>query len=180
MKTITLKEFAQTHSVSYEAVRRQIVRHEDELSTHIIKRGRQRFLDEWAVNYLEQHRRENPVTSVRQDQLEEIETLKETIANLTKQLLEAQHQNVDIMKQLNDHIEVKVRNEYLLEDRTRLQTEIEQFQKEQIELKTELNSLQAEISAARTEISSAQAELSAAKAEAESFHKTIFGFYRKK
>ena len=64
---ITIRDYAKENNVSYEAIRKQIKRYEDELNGHIIKQNRTQFLDDIAVAILDQHRRENPVIIVNQD-----------------------------------------------------------------------------------------------------------------
>ena len=59
---ITLRDYANQKSISYEAVRRQIKRYSSELEGHITKQGRTRFLDDEAVSFLEEHRQDNAVS----------------------------------------------------------------------------------------------------------------------
>ena len=54
---ITIRDYAKENNVSYEAIRKQIKRYEDELNGHIIKQNRTQFLDDIAVAILDQHRR---------------------------------------------------------------------------------------------------------------------------
>ena len=53
MKTVSLKDYAEQKRVSYEAVRQQVIRYKKELGNHIIRDGRQQFLDEEAVAFHE-------------------------------------------------------------------------------------------------------------------------------
>lgn len=85
MNVISLKDYAKNNNVTYEAVRQQVVRYKTELESHIIVDGRQQFLDEEAVAFLDAKRQKNPVVIVQQDKDELIEALrneKETL--LTK------------------------------------------------------------------------------------------------
>ena len=43
---ITIRDYAKENNVSYEAIRKQIKRYEDELNGHIIKQNRTQFLDD--------------------------------------------------------------------------------------------------------------------------------------
>ena len=151
METVTLKEYAQTHNVSYEAVRRQVIRHKKELSGHVIRQGRQQLLDEWAVDYLDQHRRLCPVSAVREDQNEiiqkqavEIDALKNEIIKLHEEITKRDSAIKELQGKETALIETKIRNDYLLEDKARLLEELKE-----------------------------------ARTEASSYHRSFFGFYRK-
>lgn len=82
MNIITLKDYAKQNKVSYEAVRKQVARYANELGDHIIKDGRQQFLDEEAVTFLDSKRQKNPVVIIQQDKDEQIEALKLRIEQL--------------------------------------------------------------------------------------------------
>lgn len=76
MNVITLRDYAKQNNISYEAVRKQVVRYADELGDHIIKDGRQQFLDEEAVAFLDAKRQKNPVAIIQMDKDEQIEALR--------------------------------------------------------------------------------------------------------
>ena len=73
---ISLKDYAKQKGVSYEAVRRQVVRYKQELEGHIQKVNRTQFLDDEAVVFLDNKRHENPVVLVQADKDEELERLR--------------------------------------------------------------------------------------------------------
>ena len=77
MELTTIKQYAESQKVSYEAVRKQIIGYGEELKGHIIRKGRTQYLDEWAVEFLTKRRRENPVILLSQDKDEELEALKQ-------------------------------------------------------------------------------------------------------
>lgn len=77
MNLMSLKDYAKRHNVTYEAVRQQVNRYQDKLEDHIVKQGRQQFLDEWAVQFLDEHRARNPVVIYQASQGEEIQRLQE-------------------------------------------------------------------------------------------------------
>lgn len=83
MNVITLRDYAKQNNISYEAVRKQVVRYQDELAGHLIKDGRQQFLDEEAVAFLDARRQKNPVAIIQIEKDEKIEQLE----NENKQLL---------------------------------------------------------------------------------------------
>ncbi len=79
MNVITLRDYAKQNNISYEAVRKQLVRYKAELGDHIIKDGRQQFLDEEAVAFLDAKRQKNPVAIIQMDKDERIEALQKEL-----------------------------------------------------------------------------------------------------
>lgn len=77
MNVVSLKDYAKEHNVSYEAVRQQVVRYKDDLEGHIIKDGRQQFLDEEAVAFLDSKRMKNPVSIIQKSKDDELEDLRQ-------------------------------------------------------------------------------------------------------
>ena len=77
MNVISLKEYARVKSISYEAVRQQVARYREELGEHLIKDGRQQYLDEEAVAFLDERRQKNPVVIYQENKDEELERLRE-------------------------------------------------------------------------------------------------------
>ena len=82
MNVISLKDYAKQNNISYEAVRQQVVRYKDDLAEHIIRDGRQQFLDEDAVAFLDSKRQKNPVAIIQMDKDEQIEALRREKENL--------------------------------------------------------------------------------------------------
>lgn len=76
VNVISLKDYAVQKNISYEAVRQQVVRYKDELAGHLIRDGRQQFLDEEAVAFLDAKRQKNPVAIIQMDKDEQIEDLR--------------------------------------------------------------------------------------------------------
>ncbi len=76
MALISLKDYAKQSNISYEAVRQQVNRYRDELVQHIVKDGRQQFLDEMAVEFLDSKRDKNPVVVIQQDKDDLITSLE--------------------------------------------------------------------------------------------------------
>lgn len=90
MNVISLKDYAKQNNVSYEAVRQQVVRYKDDLGSHIIRDGRQQFLDEEAVAFLDARRQKNPVAIIQMDKDEQIEALERENKILLQQLATVQ------------------------------------------------------------------------------------------
>ena len=75
MELVTIKQFADSQGISYEAVRKQVVRYSEELSGHVVRKNRTQYLDEVAVKFLQERRRESPIILQNMDQGEEISRL---------------------------------------------------------------------------------------------------------
>ena len=86
MKVISLKDYAAEKNISYEAVRQQVVRYKNELGSHVIKDGRQQFLDEEAVAFLDSKRQKNPVAIIQQSKDEAIASLREEREQLLRKI----------------------------------------------------------------------------------------------
>ena len=123
MELITIKQYAESQNVTYEAVRKQIVRYADDLKDHIARKGRTQYLDTWAVEFLTKRRRENPVILLSQDKDEAIETMKQEIESLKAQLMTAQNELLksqdERLKAQDRIIELQEEAKKTLEDRAR-------------------------------------------------------------
>lgn len=86
MGVISLKEYARIKSISYEAVRQQVTRYREELGDHVVKDGRQQFLDEEAVAFLDERRQKNPVVIYQDNKDEELERLRAERQQLLEEL----------------------------------------------------------------------------------------------
>ena len=170
MEMTTIKSLAEQQHVTYQAIWKLVVKYEKELNGHIVTKSKVRYLDDYAVDFIIQKRRDHPMVAITDDQSAiiesqkaEIDALKDKIFDLQKQLIDSGKEVTRLTTELKDApvkmLEYQLRNEHLLEDKTRLQTEIDQLRQETIDQKVELQTV---------------------KAEAESYHKSIFGFYRKK
>ena len=73
---LTIKQIAEQQNVSYEAIRKQVIRYELELQDHILKKGRTQYFDEYAVEFLNSKRKENPVVIIQTDKDDTIRALE--------------------------------------------------------------------------------------------------------
>lgn len=100
---VSIAEYAKQKQVSYQAVNQQIKRYQKELKGHIHKQGKARFLDDEAVEFLNQKRKENPVTVVQEGRTERITELEDQVKVLTARIVELQDrliQSKDTIEQL--------------------------------------------------------------------------------
>ena len=77
MALMSLKDYAAMNNVTYEAVRQQVIRYAEELGNHIIKDGRQQFLDDEAIVLLNSKRQKNPVSIIQANKDDEIARLED-------------------------------------------------------------------------------------------------------
>ncbi len=100
---VSIRDYAKMNNVSYEAIRQQVKRYEDELNGHIIKQNRTQYLDDAAVDILDQHRKENPVVVMEVGKDEEIKRLQEENKNLLVKVAA----QADKISQLNEELKEK-------------------------------------------------------------------------
>lgn len=215
---VTLREYANMHHISYEAVRSQVARYKEDLEGHLTIQNRVTLLDDWAVDFLNQRRQVNPVAAYNADrtaQIDELKTqiefLKSKILNLQEQRGEAMQKVMELQEQANRFLEEKIKYKLVLEDyeaqkeqlsdaltkATAAQAVLSEVQeraeraeaaareeREKAEqIRERMDQQQANIEEARNrmdqERARLQADLSQALDESRSYHKTIFGLYRK-
>jgi len=102
---ITIKDYAKQKGVSYEAIRKQIKRYEEELKDHLQKQNRFLMLDEEAVKFLDERRAENPVIVYEQNKDEELEQLRQQNNMLLVQMNQVQAQLGKVQQQLIGEME---------------------------------------------------------------------------
>ena len=92
-----IKDYAASHGVSYEAVRRQIARYSGRemdgfrISDHIIKVNRTQYLDDEATAFLDARRAQNPVVVQQEQRDETIERLRAEASEQKKRARDAEN-----------------------------------------------------------------------------------------
>lgn len=106
MGATSIKDYAKSRKITYEAARQQVKRYEKELQGHIHRQNRTQYLDDYAVDLLDDHRQQSPVVIVNQDRDAELEqlraenkTLLQQVAMLQDKLLAAQESAIEAAKQ---------------------------------------------------------------------------------
>lgn len=97
---ISMKDYAEQKHISYEAVRKQVVRYKQELNDHVFKQGRTQYLDDYAIDFLEQKRSVNPVIIYEMNKDEEIASLREENNKLLRELTAVQKQLLEDREKL--------------------------------------------------------------------------------
>ena len=117
---ITIRDYAKSRSISYEAARQQINRYLGrsvdgfELSAHISKVDRTQYLDDDAVAFLDERRAKNPVVIQQEERDETIERLRQRVDDLQTRLLAAQD---DYRALLLEKHSIELREQALLADK---------------------------------------------------------------
>ena len=196
---MTLKQYADDQGISYEAVRKQVIRYAEELSDHIITQDRKKYLDQYAVKFLTERRRESPIILMNMDQNEENQRLKEEIESLRVKLMTAQN---ELLKEKDRIISLQDEAKKTLEDRARYTALLEESKAKDEKLKemtcqvgdlsrqieekdgqirtiqTEADGLRRQSEEDQKKIEDLSRERDEAQKEAQSFTRSIFGFYR--
>lgn len=198
---MTLKQYADDQGISYEAVRKQVIRYAEELSDHIITQDRKKYLDQYAVKFLTERRRESPIILMNMDQNEENQRLKEEVESLRVRLMTAQN---ELLKEKDRIISLQDEAKKTIEDRARYTALLEESKAKDEKLKemtgqvgdlsrqieekdgqirtiqTETDDLRRQVEEDRKKIEDLSRERDEAQNEAQSFTRSIFGFYRKR
>lgn len=148
---ISIKDYAKSKNVSYEAIRSQIKRFSKELDKHIYKIKKTRYLDEYAINFLDERRKDNPIIILEENKEEEIQRLKQENENLKSMLLQTQNKIISLQEEKTLYLEEKAKYNLLLDQKEKQDEEIK-------ELKEDIQDKEKELSR---------------------YHKTILGLYKK-
>ena len=173
MELVTLKQFADDQGITYEAVRRQVIRHADKLQGHIVKKDRTQYLDDEAVKILKERRRENRIVMQTIDQSDEIGRLTDQLESLKAQLMTAQN---ELLKEKDRIISLQGELREGIEERTKYAALLEDAQDKE----RRLAEAEKQLSADKETIDSLRRERDSAQKDAQAFQKSFFGFYRKK
>lgn len=105
---VSIKDLAAQNNVTYEAVRQQVQRYTSELEGHIFVQGRTKYLDDYAVEFLNSKRDANPVVVYDVNKDSEIERLENENALLRMKLLEKQEKIEKLQDKLLEAAETPV------------------------------------------------------------------------
>ena len=175
----TIRDYAKEHHVSYEAIRSQVSRYRKELEGHIITQGKTKYLDDFAVDFLDGKRKENPVIVVREGDQGEAKLLRDQIEALKNELLSTQKRVIDLQTENQLMIEAKTKYDLLVESSAGKDALIETLRDDLSESRKASEQLRKEVDEAKERSEKLEAERDTAEKEANSYRKSIFGFYRK-
>lgn len=183
---VTIREYSKMHHISYEAVRSQIARYREDLEDHITVQNRTMLLDDWAVDYLNQKRKEHPVSVVNDDRNAEIEALKAqvealkaTIINLQEQRNETLQKVTQLQEQANNLLETKIKYNMMLEDYSVQKDQLTSALTKAAAAEAVLDEVKRRAETAEAAAREAQQERDEAISEAQRYQRSWFGFYRR-
>lgn len=179
MEMMTLKEYAADRQVTYEAVRRLVSKYRKQLEGHIIREKGTQYLDSEAIAFLNDKRRASRLVVIREENTDKIEALESEVETLTQKLIAAQNEFlqsqkkiIEIQDTLQKAIESNAKYNALIEDHERTLHDLDNTKKE-------LGRSQTELAQVRDQLRLTEIDKEIAQREAGSYHKSIFGFYRK-
>ena len=183
MQAITIKDFAEAEGVSYEAIRQSVMRYKDEMQGHVFQRNRVTYLDETAVEYLKKRRRVSPVVIHREDKQAEERAIREQLESLRSRYEVSQEKLVAYLEKIQT-LQEQVRQ--IEQKNAEAEQETAEAVKRYAEEKARADvatiradAYQAKVDALEGRLTDAEARAAAAEDEAGSYHKSLFGFYRK-
>ena len=90
---MTVQEYASTYKLSYETVRAKIIRYKEELEGHIKIRKKTKYLDDFAVEFLESHRK--PKSEFSDELMKTLaQTLKSTLGSTSGEITISSPSNI--------------------------------------------------------------------------------------
>ena len=91
---MTVQEYASTYKLSYETVRAKIIRYKEELEGHIKIRKKTKYLDDFAVEFLESHRK--PKSEFSDELMKTLaQTLKSTLGSTSGEITISSPSNIN-------------------------------------------------------------------------------------
>lgn len=168
---ISIKDYAKSHGISYEAVRQQVSRYAGRevdgfrLSDHITKVDRTQYIDDEGADFLDARRAKNPVVIQQEERDETIERLREQVGELQARLIAEQDRYIKLMDEKHS---IEMREQTLIADRQMIDDIKEKTaQAEARAEESEKARQQAEKAAEDARVQAEQAEAEAAKARGE-------------
>jgi len=175
----TIREYAREHGVSYEAIRKQIARYAKDLDGHITTKRQTKYLDDFAVSFLDDRRRESPVVVFNQDRSDEVKLLRDQVEALKNELMTTQKRVIELQSENQLMIEAKVKYDLLLESSNEKSATIDTLREDLKVARRDTDQAREDLKTARADADQIRKERDEAQADARSYQKSIFGLYRK-
>ena len=188
--TMSMRDYSRLHHVSYESIRAQVKRYQAELEGHTYKEegSKKIILDEFAVKFLDKHRRSRVVVvKASEDETQkELDRLKQQVELLQAELVKTNKELAELHKSREKLIEDNARNAALLLIADKEHDELQETKqvlsdtKLNLELsRTTCNTMQQELAESKQALNNINIDLQKTTAELGKYHKSLFGFYRK-
>jgi putative AlgH/UPF0301 family transcriptional regulator len=117
-----IKDYAKERGITHQAVYQMIENHKKELSEHIVKQGRIRYLTPKAEQILDNYRNKSQIVIEKADFNEEIERLKEENRNLLIKIAMQADKISELQEEIKNNallIAEANTNQLLLEEKTK-------------------------------------------------------------
>ncbi len=122
---MTIKEYAASRDISYEAARMSLKRHSSELSDHIHKHGKTRYLDDTGIEILDSYRISKAPEIITGNGNQEA-----TIDSLKNQIILLQNQIIELQKENKANLEASVKLQLIEEHTGKIESENRELQEE--------------------------------------------------
>ena len=136
---LTIRDYADSHHITSEAVRRQIARYSDELGEHVIVKGNRKYLDDFAVEFLYDPRQDRPIIVADTSRDEQIAAAEAENKNLLIKIAELQERLLASQASLIDAQKLRLEAAALEESKKEVQTNLDRAQDEISSLKRVLS-----------------------------------------
>jgi chromosome segregation ATPase len=130
---MTIKEYAESRKITYEAVAKQVREYKKkDLKKHINYQGRTAYLDDYAIDFLDQHRqkRNTLLYPTNKEIEEEMARLRNQILNLQEELVKRSDSYAKLLEEHSKTLEDKARTDTLLLLADKEHEELEQAKQE--------------------------------------------------
>ena len=179
---MTIKEYAKSRGVSYEAAAKQVRKYKNkELKSHISYQGALTILDDYAVDLLDGHRQPRNIIIEQTDEdiQRELKRLYNEVDKLKDQIIALQDEKTAL-------IEYKVKNEQLQLIADKSQSELQEVRESNKNLTENYYHAKLELETQRTanrvlndEKAQMQEQMEQTMEELNRYKPTLFGLYRK-
>lgn len=133
---MTIREYAKSIGVSYESVRKKVRQYESELEGHITVNHRTTFIDEFAMDFLNEHRRVDTVQIFERSE-EEKELLRK-LSEAQEQVISLQNVIISLTDEKNGLLLDIAESKRILSDQERLKEDLSRKEEESNALEAEI------------------------------------------
>lgn len=187
---LSIKDYAQQKNITYEAVRKQVKRYQDELEGHIEKVHRTQYLDDYAVQFLDEKRAASPIVILEKSKDEELQRLQEEnrllllkVAELQDRLLQEkevvqqlQSEKIEMLAEINKPEDVQKQDiKQLQVQQQRAEQAEERERQAQADLQNLKEAAEAEIQRLKEEAEAMQRDFDAEKERPLTWRERLFG-----
>lgn len=169
---ISIKDYAKSHGISYEAVRQQVSRYAGReidgfcLADHITKVDRTQYIDDEGAAFLDARRAKNPVIVQQEERDETIERLRAQVGELQARLIAEQDRYI---KLIDEKHAIEMREQALLADKQM----IDDIRADAVQAKNRAEEAEAARKQAEAEAAKAQEEAGQLRASSEQQEKAV-------